>query len=196
MPRHKEKEKTAVKNYCEPTSKTFNDLVGSLISAGYSELYAKHKGWLKLREPVFIKQIEDYKAEIWRKDTITREYIQQEHERYKKRAEEAGDWHEARLNLEGLGKTILAYGERFADETEKQRELDTRQKQAARRIALAVLELEPEQAIIDAGEPSEAKLLPEGIKVSIQPTEDKDAQDGTQDGQQDDILDNNQPEET
>ncbi len=64
----------AIKNYTDPNSETFNNLLKSMVMAGYSAKYAHRNGWHLLAKPEVKAIILAKSAEIEAKRTIEAEY--------------------------------------------------------------------------------------------------------------------------
>jgi hypothetical protein len=83
--------------------------VEALLTCGYKRSYAESIG-LKIYDNIRFNEIfSKMQAKQELKGDITIAYIQQEHERLAKIAEEKGDFSTATRNKELLGKTIAAY---------------------------------------------------------------------------------------
>ncbi len=128
------KQESTVEYYCNPTSKTFNNLLQSMVKAGYTQKYADHHGWELVGKDHIKKAMVDYKASISVKQAITVEYIQQEHQRLAALAEANGDLATATRNKEGLGRTIAAYTDKYQDGTTTDRPVLTPEQQERYKI--------------------------------------------------------------
>lgn len=113
------KQQTSLEYYLNPTSETFNNLLQSMIRAGYTEKYANHRGWEMLDKGYIQAYMKDYKAKLYNKQAINVEYMQSEHQRLAEKAESKGDLAVATRNKELLGKTIAAYTDNIADKRDK-----------------------------------------------------------------------------
>ena len=105
------KQKICIEFFYNPVSDTFNKRIESMLKSGYSKNYARGASHLLFDNELFIKGAEDYKARLNAKTAVSKEYIQNEHERLAKLAEAKGDLPTATRNKELLGKTIAVYTE-------------------------------------------------------------------------------------
>lgn len=107
------------------------------LRAGYANSGGYKINALKLLYKDYVQQaIEAKKAELQEKTAITIAYIQAEHERLARLAEQKGDLATATRNKELAGKTVGAYVERVrAEQGEKERQLTEKEQAEARRLA-------------------------------------------------------------
>lgn len=129
------KQQCALENYLNPQSDTFNNCLQSLVKAGYTHTYAHKRGWQMLAQEHIIAAMAEYKRKIYDKQSITAEYIQSEHLRLAKLAEEKGDIANATRNLENLGKTIAAYTDNVNQHIQEQESIEQAEQAEAKRIA-------------------------------------------------------------
>ena len=108
----------------------------ALLACGYSKTYANSIG-MRLFNNVRVKDaLRRMHANLSLKTDITMAFIQSEHLRLAKEAEEAGDLATATRNIEGAGRTIGAYTETIrTGEIKEERQLDEREQAEAARIA-------------------------------------------------------------
>jgi len=124
-----------------------NNATQAAIRAGYSARTAHHMVHRLLANVGIKAGIMKLRAKIRAKNEITIEYLRQEHERLKAKAEAKGDLATATRNMELVGKTIGGYSEVIEDKRDDvPKDPDARKAYYQERIEL-----------IEAGQAAEAR---------------------------------------
>lgn len=130
------KHNSFIENFCNPASETFNNRIKSMIKAGYSINYARHRSRYLLENSLIGEAIRAYKDRMVEKQLITIELQQNKHARLAKLAEAKGDFATATRNEELIGRTIGAYVDRSqTEQLPGQKKLSDKEEAEAQRIA-------------------------------------------------------------
>ena len=129
--------------YTDPASEAYHAPLKAMLAAGYTPATAKTMSGIVLRRPDVQLAIakREHLAEQRKalQDQVTVELVRAAHVDLMDKAKARGDWSEARLNLEDLGKTVGAYKDSVTLEPAQVQALSEREHSEALRIAAIML---------------------------------------------------------